>query len=128
MDSDAPAYRILIVDDASAVREALRWAFEHEPGLCVVGEAGDGAEAVGLATALQPDVVILDIELPELDGYAVTQVLKRLSHPPTVVLLSVHSDQHSQQRGLQAGGDAFVPKSAGWAELIAKIRGVLAGR
>jgi len=126
MASDAPTYRILIVDDASAVREALCWAFENEPGLCVVGEASNGVEAVAQTMALQPDVVILDIELPVLDGYAVTYTLKRLSRPPIVVLLTVHSDQRSQQRGLQAGGDAFVPKSAGWAQLIVQIHEVLA--
>jgi CheY-like chemotaxis protein len=83
MSSDLPLpYRVLIVDDVPAVREALRWALENEPDLVVVGEAGTGADALTCATTLAPDLVILDIELPTLDGYAVTRVLKASAHPP----------------------------------------------
>lgn len=125
-NNQPPPYKVLIVDDVSAVREALHWAFEDIADFVVVGEAGNGAEAIERTTALGPDVVILDIELPDLDGYAVARLLKALFAPPLVVFLSVHNDPVSRQRGLEAGGDGFVAKGAGWPVLIAQIRRLLA--
>ena len=122
MDSLPVACRILIVDDAPAVREALRWALEDAPDFQVIGEAANGAEATGRAVELQPDVVLLDIEMPGNDGYAVTRILKALPDPPLVVFLSVHSDAVSRRRGLEAGGDGFIEKGIGWPALLAQIR------
>jgi DNA-binding NarL/FixJ family response regulator len=122
----AAAYTVLIVDDAPAVRQALRWALENERDMTVVGEAGEGQEALERAEALKPDVVILDIELPGLDGYAVTRALKARPDAPAVLYLTVHSDPASRERGRNAGGDGFVEKGSGWPELIAQIRRVLA--
>jgi len=118
-------HRILIVDDASAVRESLGWLLLDEPGLAVVGGAADGAEALRLALSLDPDLVILDIELPDMDGFSVTRQLKALPRPPRVVLLSIHSDDLSKQRGAQAGCDAFVEKGLGWPKLLAVLQEVL---
>ena len=75
-------YRILIVDDALAVRESLGWLLLDEPGLAVVGDAADGSEAIHQALQLEPDLVILDIELPDSDGFSVTRQLKALPRPP----------------------------------------------
>lgn len=122
------AYRVLIVDDAPAVRESLRWAFDDTPDLIVVGEAGDGIEAIDRAYELEPDVVILDIELPRLDGYAVARWLKHSARPPVVVFLTIHSDSISRRRGAEAGGDGFAEKGIGWSALIGQIRQALAGR
>jgi NarL family two-component system response regulator LiaR len=119
------SYRILIVDDIPTVREGLRWLFENEPEFTIIGEAGDGREAVRQATELAPDLVILDIELPLLDGFEVTQSLKTLPRPPSVVLLSIHCDPDSQRRGAEAGCDGFVEKSVGWPQLLATVRQVL---
>lgn len=121
-------HRILIVDDAPAVRESLGWLLVDEPGLTVVGDAADGSEAVRKATHLNPDLVILDIELPDMDGFAVTRQLKALPNPPLVVLLSIHSDDLSRQRGVQAGCDAFVEKSLGWPGLLAVLQKTLSDR
>jgi DNA-binding NarL/FixJ family response regulator len=121
-------YRILIVDDAPAVRESLGWLLVDEPNLAVVGDAGDGSEAMRLALKLNPDLVILDIELPDTDGFNVTRQLKALPRPPLVVLLSIHSDDLSKQRGAQAGCDAFVEKGMGWPGLLAVLQKVLDGR
>ena len=118
-------YRILIVDDAPAVRESLGWLLVDEPGLAVVGEAPDGAEAIRLALELHPDLVILDIELPDMDGFHVTRQLKVLQRPPLVVLLSIHSDDRSKQRGVQAGCDAFVEKGMGWPALLTVLQKLL---
>jgi CheY-like chemotaxis protein len=114
--------RILLVDDAPSVREALRWAFEDEANLLIVGEAGDGPCAITLADQLQPDVVILDIELPELDGYSVARTLKTRQPSPIIIFLSVHSDPTSRQLALAAGGASFVDKGRGWLPLIDQLR------
>ena len=110
------------------MREALRWALENEPDLVVVGEAGTGADALTCVMSLTPDVVILDIELPALDGYAVTRVVKALAHPPIIVYLTVHSDPLSRRWAAEAGGDGFAEKEAGWPGLITEVRRTLRAR
>lgn len=79
------------------------------------------------ALKLAPDLVILDIKLPDTDGVSVTRQLKALPRPPLVVLLSIHSDDLSRQRGLQAGCDAFVEKGMGWPGLLSVLQEVLKG-
>ena len=117
--------RILIVDDAPAVRESLSWLLDDEPGLTVVGEASNGSDAINQTVRLNPELVILDIELPDTDGFSVTRQLKALPQPPLVVLLSVHSDSLSKQRGADAGCDAYVEKGLGWSELLTVLQRVL---
>jgi DNA-binding NarL/FixJ family response regulator len=113
------------VDDADAVRESLGWLLLDEPNLAVVGDAADGSEAMRMALELEPDLVILDIELPDTDGFHVTRQLKALPRPPLVLLLSIHSDELSRQRGAQAGCDAFVEKGVGWPSLLAVLQKTL---
>lgn len=120
-------HRILIVDDVASVRESLGWLLLDEPGLTVVGDAANGMEAMRLARDLEPDLVILDIELPDIDGFHVTRQLKALPHPPLIVLLTIHGDDLSQRRGAQAGCDAFVEKGLGWPKLLAVLQEVLYG-
>ncbi len=121
-------YRVLIVDDAPTVREALRWVLEEGLDVTVVGEAGAGHTGRLLATELQPDVIILDIELPDIDGYTVARLIKALPNPPRILFLSVHSDAYSRQQALDAGGDSFVEKGAGWLPLIGELRRLLGER
>lgn len=120
-------YRILIVDDAPAVRESLGWLVENEPDLTVVGSVSNGSDALQQTVRLKPELVILDIELPDMDGFSVTRRLKAMPNPPLVVLLSVHGDPVSRQRGSEAGCDAFVEKGQGWHALLAVLREALAG-
>jgi len=115
-------YRVLLVDDVPAVREALRWALEEAGDFEVVGEAGDGEAALLAAAQHAPDVVILDIEMPRLDGYAVARRLKTLPRPPTVIFLSVHNDLLTRQQSAAAGGDGFAAKGTGWPGLLAQVR------
>ncbi len=103
----------------------MTWLLLDEPGLTVVGDAADGSEAIRLALDLHPDLVILDIELPDMNGFHVTRQLKVLPRPPLVVLLSIHSDDLSKQRGIQAGCDAFVEKGLGWTGLLAVLQKLL---
>lgn len=110
------------------MRESLSWLLVDEPGLAVVGGAANGSDAIRQALALHPDLVILDIELPDTDGFVVTRQLKALPRPPLVVLLSIHSDELSRRRGVQAGCDAFVEKGLGWPGLLAVLQSVLTDR
>ncbi len=118
-------YRILIVDDAPAVREAIRWLLEDEPDLTVVGEASNGLEALQRTAGLLPDVVILDVEMPLMDGFTVARSLKAAIDPPLVLFLSVHGDATARARGLAAGGDGFIEKGADWPTLIEQLRRLL---
>lgn len=118
--------RILIVDDAPAVRESLSWLLEDETGLMVVGTASTASGAIEEAVRLRPDLVLLDVELPDGDGFAVTRQIKDLPNAPRVVLLSVHGDEHSKQRGAEAGCDAYVEKGAGWLGLLKILKFILA--
>jgi DNA-binding NarL/FixJ family response regulator len=114
--------RIVLVDDAPSVREALRWAFEDEADLALVGEAADGSHALTLVQETLPDIVILDIELPDVDGFQVAQRLKAIPNPPIIIFLSVHSEASARQRAIAAGGDGYVEKGRGWSPLLAQIR------
>lgn len=118
-------HSILIVDDSQAVRESLGWLLQDETNMKVTAEAASGEEAIQLAVKLKPDVVILDIELPDMDGFSVTKLLKALPHPPIVVLLSIHGDATSQKRGVLAGCDAFLEKGMTWPKLLERIQKVI---
>ncbi len=118
-------FRIIIVDDSPSVRESLGWLLQAEPELTVAGEASNGSDAIHQAIKLAPDVVILDIELPDMDGFTVTRRLKALQHPPLVVILSIHTDALSRERGREAGCDAFVEKGLGWPNLLTVLKKVL---
>ena len=118
-------YRILIVDDAPTVRESLRWLLEDESGLIVIGDAGNGGEAIQLALNLKPDLVLLDIELPDMDGFTVAKQIKSMRNPPRIILLSMHNDALSKKRGAEAGCDAFVGKEFGWGVLLPVVWNVL---
>src|SRR5207253_5214355 len=120
-------YRVLIVDAAPAVWQGLGWALGETGDLAAVGGAGNGADAIPLSAADAPDVVIFDIELPGLDGYAVARSLKRAQRPPVVVFLTVHGDPESRRQGHEAGADGFAEKGIGWPELISQVRGCLEG-
>ncbi len=121
-------YQVLIVDDAPAVREGLRWLLENEPDLSVVGEAGNGLEALELAARLAPDLVILDIELPGVDGFAVAQSLRASADPPAIIFLTIHIDAPFRQRARASGGDGFVEKTGNWLFLLSEVRRTLADR
>jgi DNA-binding NarL/FixJ family response regulator len=127
-DSSRDVYRILIVDDAATVRESLSWLLQNEPGLTVVGDASTGSDAIQQTVKLRPDLVLLDIELPDMDGFSVTRQLKALPNPSLVVLLSIHNDSLSRERGFNSGCDAYVGKEVGWERLLAILQNVLADR
>src|SRR3954453_17023406 len=102
--------RVLLVDDEELVRFGLRTVLESAGGFLVVGEAGDGADAVAQARALEPDVVLMDIRMPVLDGLAATRKVLALPHPPQgAVLTTFHLDEYVHA-ALAAGAAGFLLK------------------
>ncbi len=114
--------RVLLVDDQSVVRRALRVRFHLEPDLEVVGEASTGSEALSLAQTLTPDVVLMDIQMPEMDGIEATAALRRVVPQSAVVILSIHDDAQPRGRAQAAGAVAFVEKRGATDALVAAIR------
>jgi two-component system, NarL family, nitrate/nitrite response regulator NarL len=114
--------RILLVDDQAVVRRALRGRFHLELDLEVVGEASTASEALSLARALSPDVVLMDIEMPEMDGIEVTAALRRVVPQSAVVILSIYDDTQTRRRAQAAGAVAFVEKRGATDSLLSAIR------
>ena len=110
------------------VREALRDVLTRMPDVDVVGEAGTGAEALATAERVNPDVVVLDISLPDLSGIDVATRLRESVHPPRIVALSAFADKRFVKAMLRAGASAYVAKSAAGTELVQAIRAVAAGQ
>jgi DNA-binding NarL/FixJ family response regulator len=124
--SAAAALRVLVVDDCESVRERVRWALERA-GMLVVGEAADGAEAVTQAAARQPDVVLMDLHMPRMDGIQATRTL-RLRQPGTrVVLWTGESDEHLASAVRDSGADVGLLKGVRTVELVAALRRVCEG-
>ena len=116
--------RLLIVDDQATVRQGLHMLFATTPDISVVGEAGCGESAVDLAALLYPDVVLMDVEMPGMDGIATTQAVHRISPRTGIIVLSIHDDDHTRARAQHAGAAAFVAKSMPPDTLLAAIRRV----
>ncbi len=119
---EVPMIRVLLVDDQSVVRRALRVRFHLEPDLEVVGEASTGSDALSLAQALTPDVVLMDIAMPEMDGIEATAALRRVIPQSVVVILSIHDDAQTRERAQAAGAVAFVEKRGATDALLSAIR------
>ena len=114
--------RLLLVDDQPTVRRGLAMRLALEPDFLVVGEAGDGEEALALVQACTPDVVLMDVEMPKMDGIAVTQVLGTLVPSSAVVIMSIHDDVTTRTRAKIAGAFAFLGKNGATETLLATIR------
>ena len=119
--------RVLLVDDQALVRLGLRLLLDAEPGVEVVGEAEDGAQALRLAAALDPDVVLMDVRMPVLDGVAATRALVgSRARARVLVLTTFDLDEHAFA-ALRAGASGFLLKDAQPHELVAALRAVAAG-
>jgi DNA-binding NarL/FixJ family response regulator len=119
--------RVLLADDHSIVRRGLRSLLE-EAGHTVVAEAADGLEAVQLAEEHQPDLLVLDIAMPKLNGIEVAARAQKLTRPPGVIILSMHGDESYISRALAAGARAYLLKGATDEDLLPAIRAVAAGK
>lgn len=118
--------RLLLVDAQPVIRHGLRMWLGLEPGLDIVGEAATGREAVRLVRALRPDVVLMAVELPEMDGVAATAAVRAATPRTQVIVLSLHADTPTRARALAAGAAACIAKGAGEAELLAALRSLAA--
>ncbi len=119
--------RILIVDDHGVLRAGLRALLSAEPDLEVVDEAAGGYEALRLADELRPEVVLLDISIPDLSGIEVTRQLKKILPETRVLILTVHEDESLLQESIRAGAAGYIIKRAVESELIDAIRAVWRG-
>jgi DNA-binding NarL/FixJ family response regulator len=125
----APARKItvLLVDDHALVRRGFRRLLEDEADISVVGEAGDGAVAVQMARELKPKVVIMDFAMPGMNGVDAARKILKTSPKPTVLMLSMHSDNTSMRRAAEVGARGYVLKNATNLDLGLAIRKVAAG-
>ncbi len=119
--------RVLLVDDHPVVRLGLRALLESEPDMEVVGEAGNGAEAVTRTQELKPDIVIMDISMPEMDGLEATRRIRALDPDTHVLILTVHAQERYLFPVLKAGAAGYVLKSTVDTELVNAIRVVAQG-
>ena len=116
--------KILIVDDQKNVRQSLGTILGLIDDFEVVGEAADGEEAIRLAAELDPDIVLMDMSMSELDGTAATRSIKERDPGIGVLMLTMHGSQNARQRALEAGVDGFVEKGIAMEELADSIRRV----
>lgn len=119
--------RILLADDHAILRSGLRLLIETQSNLKVVGEAGDGVEVLEKTQSLQPDLILLDINMPEMDGLTAIPELRRRAPQSSIVILTMHEDASYLRRALDAGASGYVLKKAVDQELLMAIRAVRRG-
>ena len=122
-----PVIRLLIVDDHPVVRDGLTGMFSHEPGFEVVGEAADGAEAVRLAGLLAPDVILMDLRMPGMDGAAAIAELARRGVPARVLVLTTYDADLDVLPAIEAGATGYLLKDAPRDELLRAVRAAAQG-
>jgi len=120
--------RVLLADDHLVVRKGLRFLLEQDPGITVVGEAGDGREAVRLADELSPAVIVMDIAMPQLNGIDATALILKRSPNTGIIMLSMHSDEGYLVRALSAGAKGYLLKDSAEDDLVRAVQTVAQGR
>lgn len=119
--------RVLLVDDQSIIRQGLKVLLELEPDLEIVGEADNGQTAIELVDSLQPDVVLMDIRMPIMDGVAATQAINERSNRPNVLVLTTFNDDEYVAAALKYGAMGYLLKDTPSDELAAAIRAIYKG-
>jgi two-component system, NarL family, response regulator NreC len=120
--------RILLADDHIVMRTGLRALLERQPNLEVVGESENGRETVALAASLKPDVVVMDVGMPVLNGIEATQTIVTQNSTVAVVILSMHADESYVMRALKAGARGYLLKDSAAADLIGAIQAISQGK
>ena len=114
--------RLLLADDHSVLRAGLKALLNSQPDMEVVAEAADGEEAIQKCRETTPDIILLDITMPKLNGFEVTQEIRRYNSTIKILVLTMHEDERYLYQMLQAGADSYVPKKAADTELLDAIR------
>lgn len=120
--------RIVMADDHPVVRQGLRMMIESDRALKVVAEAGDGQTALDQIRALQPEVAVLDVDMPQLDGFAVAREVIRQKLPVEIIFLTIHREEELFQAALDLGVKGYVLKDSAMTDIIAGIKAVAAGQ
>jgi DNA-binding NarL/FixJ family response regulator len=119
---------ILIADDHPLMRKGLRLSVEEDPGLKVVGEASDGESALSMITKLRPDIALLDIEMPKLDGLGVAREMAKRELKTQIIFLTLHSNQDLFRSAMELGCKGYILKDSAVQEVVAGVRAVASGR
>lgn len=125
--ADTPEITVLLADDHEVVREGLRLALLRSPHIRVVGEAPDGATAVSLAERRRPDVIVMDLRMPEMDGIEATEEIMRRVPESKVLIFTAYSEKALLQRGLESGARGYILKEAPHETLLRAIEKIAAG-
>lgn len=120
--------RVLVADDHAVVRDGLRFILEAQGDITIVGDAASGRDAVRRAQELRPDVVLMDIAMPELNGIEATEQIQQISPNIQVIILSMHSSSEHIFRAFQAGARGYLLKESAGMEVASAVRAVYAGR
>lgn len=120
--------RVLLADDHVVMRDGLRALLVPTGDITVVGEAGNGREALKLAQELAPDIVLIDISMPELNGVEATRLIRESCPAARTIILSMHSTSEHVHRALAAGASGYLLKESAWPEVVAAVRAVSEGR
>jgi two-component system response regulator NreC len=128
MSSNGPAIRVLMADDHRIILDGLKGLLESAPDMTCVGVATNGAEALEVLTHIATDVVLMDIDMPVMDGIEATQRVKREHAAVKVIVLSMHDEPAVVQRVMEQGADGYLVKNCGREELLYAIRAVHAGQ
>ena len=120
--------RILLADDHAVVREGLRTILEAQGDMNIVGEASDGREAMNKAEVLRPDVIIMDISMPELSGIEATRMIMLRAPTARIIILSMHHTREYVSRAMQAGARAYLLKESAGCSAVTAVRTVMRGR
>ncbi len=119
--------RVLVVDDHALFREGLGLIISNQPDMVVVGEAGDGLEAVSKAAELKPDLILMDIQMPQMDGIEATRQIKKELPSTTIVILSVRDDEENLFEAIKSGAQGYLLKTMQAPALIDMLHRALAG-
>mgnify|MGYP001492292546 CR=1 FL=1 len=120
--------RLLLVDDHAVVRSGLRMLLDNDSEIEIIGEASNAAEAIAAATRLKPNLILMDIGLPDMSGIDATREIKKLLPEVAIVALTIHEDEEYFFKMLEAGASGYVPKRAAPEELLTAIRAAAHGQ
>ena len=119
---------VAIADDHPIVRQGLRMAVDSDPSMTVVGEAADGARALEIIRTARPDVAVLDIDMPQIDGFAVARAIRDEGLPVSVIFLTIHHEEDFFGAAIDLGARGYVLKDSAATDIVASIKAVAAGQ